>query len=179
MNRTLVTGGVLALVAAVVALLGEALSLTSPWPVLLAAAVGLAAAPAVGRGSAFVVGAATAWGVAALRAGVFPDAAVSAALLAVIAVAVLTVVALVSRDRLPLWAGLLGSAAFAALYEPLYASAPTAFLSESPVAFVTVLLAASLGFLAATVASYLASGTTADDVLVLDEPAAAGVEVEA
>lgn len=179
MNRTLLAGGVIAFVAALVALLGDTLNLTSPWPVLLAAAVGLATAPTLGRGAAFLAGAATAWLVAALRAGVLPDVVIAGALLVAFAVVLLTVVALVSRDRLPLWTSLLGFAAFTALYDPLYASAPTAFLSESPVAFVTVLLAASIGFLAATAAANLAVAPDADEVVrIPDEPAFAA-EVEA
>lgn len=154
MTRIVVAGAIVAFFAAVLALWGGALGVTTVWPVLLAAAVGLALAPVgIGRILAFVVGTAVAWLAMAVRAGVLPDTAGSRAAVAVGGVLALTALAAATRDLVPLWAGLAGYAAFAAFYEPIYAASPTLFLSESPVALVGVLLAAGLGFLASVVAN--------------------------
>jgi hypothetical protein len=158
MARTALTGAVVALLAALVAVGGSALGITTIWPVLLAVAVGLAAGYLTfGRVAAYVIGLATSWLMAALAAGVLPQMGVSDAIIVVAAVAIMTVIAVVSADRVPLWAGLAGYAAFAGFYEPIYDANPTLFLSESPVAFVTVLLAGALGVAIATVAELLTS----------------------
>jgi hypothetical protein len=156
MSRTVVRGAVIALVAAIVAVSGNALGIDTVWPVLLAAAVGLAAVPlGMGRVVAFVVGSLVSWFVLALRAGFLPDVAMARALVVVIGVLLLTALAAATAERAPLWAGLAGFVAFSAYYEPLYAASPTLFLSESPVALVTVLLAAAVGFAAGLVTELL------------------------
>jgi hypothetical protein len=157
MTRIVVAGAVLALLAAVLALWGGALGVTTVWPVLLAAAVGLALAPAgIGRILAFVVGAGVAWLAMAVRAGFLPDTGGARAIIVVGGVLLLTIIAAATRDLVPLWGGLAGYAAFAALYEPMYAASPTLFLTESPGALATVLLAGGLGFLAVAVADLVA-----------------------
>ncbi len=150
MNRTLVRGGVVALIAAVVAFAGPMIGITTVWPALLAAAVGLAAVTTIGRAGAFVAGATVSWFTLAIRAGFLPDMAASRALAVIAAIALLTGLAVATRDRLPLWAGLAGYAAFAGLYEPQFAAAPTSFLVESPIALLVVLASAGIGFVIAT-----------------------------
>lgn len=141
-----------ALVAAMavgVILAGGTLDLEHAWPVLLAAAVGLAGPARPGRIAAYVAGAMTAWTGAAIGAAALPQTAGAQALVVTGAVTVLAAIAAASRRRMPLWAGLAGYAAFAALYQPMYAARPTAFLTESPAALQTILLAGAIGFLAA------------------------------
>ncbi|MFA9431524.1 hypothetical protein [Egicoccus sp. AB-alg2] len=153
MTRTVLTGAVIALVAAGLAVAGGALGITTLWPVLLAAAIGLAGGHVtIGRVAGFVIGSVAAFVAMAVQAGVLPALPSAQAIVLIVVIVVLTVVAAVSGDRVPLWAGLAGYAAFAALYEPMYADRPTAFLAEAPVAFVTVLLATALGAAAATLA---------------------------
>jgi hypothetical protein len=158
MARTALTGAVVALLAALLAVTGTALGITTIWPVLLAVAVGLAAGHVtLGRVAAYVIGIAISWVMAAMTAGVLPQMAISDAIVVIVAVLVLTLIAVFSADRVPLWAGLAGYAAFAALYEPIYDANPTLFLEESPVALVTVLLAGALGVAIAAVAELLTS----------------------
>jgi hypothetical protein len=160
MSRTVVRGAVIALVAAIVAITGSALGIDTVWPVLLAAAVGLATVSlSMGRVAAFVVGALVSWLVLALRAGLLPDLAWSQALVVAVGVLLLTGLAALTADRAPLWAGLVGFAAFSAYYEPMFAANPTAFLSESPSALLTVLLAASIGFIGGLLAEILTAQT--------------------
>jgi hypothetical protein len=170
MARTALTGAVVALLAAVLAVTGSALGVTTLWPVLLAVAVGLVAGRiTLGRVVAYVVGVVVSWVTMALGAAVLPQTGVSDAIVVVLGVGILAVIATLSADRAPLWAGLAGYAAFAALYEPLYAANPTLFLVESPVALITVLLAGALGVAIATVAELLTAGTSERRVVVADE----------
>jgi hypothetical protein len=159
MKHTLVTGIVVALVAAAVALFGGALGITTVWPVLLAVAVGIAAgAPTVGRVSAYLVGAVLSLVALAVRANFFPDLPLPRAVAVGAAVLVIALIAGVTRDRMALWAGLAGYAAFAALYEPQFAASPTAFLTQAPVALLVVVIGGALGVLAAQLAALLTGG---------------------
>jgi hypothetical protein len=165
MTRIVITGAVVALLAALLAVVGSPLGITTLWPVLLAVAVGLAAGHVtLGRVLAYVVGVVVSWVAMAVGAAALPQTGLSDAIVVVLGVVLLTAVAAVSGGRAPLWAGLAGFAAFAAYYEPIYAANPTLFLSESPVALITVLLAGALGIAIATIAELLTAGAPAQTV---------------
>jgi hypothetical protein len=171
MTRTVVSGAVLAVVAALVAVFGEAIGILQLWPFLLAAAVGLAASgSALGRIAGFVLGALVGWVIAALRAGFLPDTTGSAVILAVLAVALALAIGAASLGRAPMWTALAGFAAFSGLYGPIYADSPTTFLADSPVWLVSLLVASGVGFLAAFLgelaAGALASSADSDRVVV-------------
>lgn len=161
--RGVVVVGVVALAIAVPSFLG----LTSPWPILLAAAVAFARPARPGIAGAFLIGAVAWWFAMALRAGVLPDAVWAEVVAATLAIGVCVLVAAVSSERLPLFAGLAGIAAFAGLYEPAFAEAPTQFLSESPLAFGAVVVATGLGFLAASLVDIVGSPSRRDEVTPL------------
>ena len=175
MARTAFIGAVVALLAALVVVGGGLLGITAIWPVLLAVGVGLASRPVtIGRIAAYVIGTLAAWAAIALGAGALPQTAIADAIAVVAALVILTAIAAVTADRVPLWAGLAGYAAFAGYYEPLYDANPTLFLSESPVALLTVLLAGAVGFVIAGVADLLTAGVsepqrTADDHVLMTE----------
>ncbi|TVR22092.1 MAG: hypothetical protein EA387_09200 [Nitriliruptor sp.] len=175
MARTALIGAVVALLVALVAVGGAPLGITTIWPVLLAIGVGLAARPVtIGRIAAYAVGTAAAWAAIALGAGALPQTASADAIAVLAALAILIVLAAVTADRFPLWAGLAGYAAFAGYYEPIYAANPTLFLSESPVALLTVLLAGAVGFAIASLADLLTAGvsdpqSTVDDHALMIE----------
>jgi hypothetical protein len=95
-----------------------------------------------------VAGFLLAWLGFALRAAVLPDSSAGRAVAAFIVVALIAVVTAASRGRLPLWSGLVGAASIVGAYESVYTDAPSQFLSESPAAATTVLLAVGLGYLA-------------------------------
>jgi hypothetical protein len=157
MARTAVIGAVVLVLAALVAAGGGTIGITTVWPVLLGVAVGLAAAPAtMGRIIAYVVGAVASWAAMALGAALLPQSDLANALALLVGLAIIVVIAIVTSDQVPLWAGLVGYAAFAGLYEPVFAANPTLFLSESPAALVTVLLAGALGLAVASFASLVA-----------------------
>ncbi len=153
MGRRLAGGFVLAAVAALIIGLSDVLGLDLQHVALLGAALGgvlglVPHRPDWGKLAGFGVGFVMAWIGFALRAAVLPDAPSGRAVAALVVVAVLAVVAAASGGRLPLWSGLVGAAAIVGAYEETYTNAPSQFLSESPGAATTVLLAVALGYLA-------------------------------
>ena len=156
MVRSLVTGLGLAVGAAVIIGLSALFGLELEHVALLGAALGgvlglVPHRPAWGKVVGFLAGFVLAWLGFALRAAVLPDSSAGRAVAAFLVVALIAVVAAASRGRLPLWSGLVGAAAIVGAYEAVYTSAPSQFISESPAAATTVLLAVGLGFLATAV----------------------------
>lgn len=95
----------------------------------------------------FAIGFALAWIGYGLRAGLLPDTATGRAVVVfgVIAVSMLVVVA--TGSRIPLWSTLVGAAAMVGAYEQTYADSPSLFVTDSPTAATTVLLAVAMGVL--------------------------------
>ena len=159
MRNNIVGGVVLAVVAALVVGLGQVLGLDLQHVALIGAALGgvLGLVPdrtPAERIGGFLVGFVVAWAGFAVRAAVLPDTASGRAVAAFLVVAICMIVAAgmtVTPARLPLWAMLVGVAAIVGAYEETYTNAPSQFLSESPTAATTVLLAVSLGYLATAV----------------------------
>ena len=153
MVRSLVTGLCLAVFAAVIIGLSDLLGLDLEHVALLGAALGgvlglVPHRPVWGKVAGFLLGFALAWIGFALRAAVLPDSPGGRAVAAFVVVALIAVATSASRGRVPMWSGLLGAAAIVGAYESVYTNAPSQFLSESPAAATTVLLAVALGFLA-------------------------------
>lgn len=182
MIRSLISGLVLAVVSVGVVLLGVALELDLDHVALLGAALGgvLALAPhdvGWGKLAGFGVGFVVAWLGFALRAAVLPDSSLGRAVAAFLVVAVVAVGCSATAGVVPVWSGLLGSAALVAAYEQTYTNAPSQFLSESPTAVTSILLAVGLGYLALSLVYPMASpsgarhrrSTHEDDARGLDE----------
>lgn len=153
MVRSLVTGLCLAVFAAVIIGLSNLLGLDLEHVALLGAALGgvlglVPHRPAWGKPAGFLVGFLLAWLGFAMRAAWLPDSSGGRAVAAFLVVALVAVVAAASGGRLPLWAGLVGAASIVGSYESVYTNAPSQFLSDSPAAATTVLLAVGLGYLA-------------------------------
>lgn len=156
MRRSLIAGLVLAVVAALVTALGGALGFDLERVALLGGAIGgaLGLVPhrySWGRITGFLVGFVFAWIGFALRAAVLPDSSNGRAVAVLLVVALCALACGLSADRLPLWSALLGVAALVGAYESIYTNAPSQFISESPEAATTVLLAVALGYLATSV----------------------------
>jgi hypothetical protein len=162
MRRTLITGGLLAVFAALLAQFGGALGLDEVRSALLGAALGavLGLVPGVdspvSRAVGFMVGFVLAWIGYGLRAGVLPDTGAGRAVAAFLVIVVLTGICAATMGWVTLWTGLLGVGALAGAYEFAFGIDPTAFTSESVTAATTVLLAASVGFLVGGVGSVFA-----------------------
>lgn len=135
---------------------GDALGLELEHVALLGAALGgaLGLVPdrsPLARAGGFLIGALAAWIGYAVRAAWLPDSSSGRAVAAMLVVVVAMFAAFLAAGRLPLWAMLLGAAGVVGAYEDPYTAAPAEFLSTSPTALTTVLMAAALGFLATIV----------------------------
>jgi hypothetical protein len=102
------------------------------------------------RAGSFAVGFVAAWAGFALRAGFLPDIPLGRALAVGAVFAVMTIATAASFGRLPLWAGLLGVAAFAGGYETTFSADPSGFVTDSTTAATTLALTAGLGFFVVT-----------------------------
>lgn len=155
MRRTLVPGLLLVLASVLVMLISAAMELELESVALLGAALGGVLAlvpdrtPAV-RVGGFAAGFVVAWVGYLLRASMLPDSAGGRAVAVGLVVLVCVLVAAATRERLPLWTLLLGTAAMAGAFEFTYAAAPPEVAGNSLSAATTVLFNVALGFLAAS-----------------------------
>lgn len=152
MNTRVVKGVVLALFGALTIAFGHLLGLDLDQVALLGVTLGgvIGLVPdrtLTQRLIGFAIGFVLAWIGFALRAGMLPDIAAARALVVfgVIAISMLIVVA--TGSRIPLWSALVGSAAMVGAYEQTYAASPSLFVTDSPTAATTVLLAVAMGVL--------------------------------
>jgi hypothetical protein len=159
MRNNVIGGILLAVVAALIVGLGQVLGMDLQHVALIGAALGgvLGLVPDRSPGErigGFLFGFVAAWAGFAVRAAVLPDSASGRAVAAFLVIAACLVIAAAlgaTPVRLPLWSMLVGVAAIVGAYEETYTNAPSQFLSESPTAATTVLLAVSLGYLATSV----------------------------
>lgn len=157
MRSAWLTGVLLAAGGVLLLLVGEPLDLEITPSVLLGVALGgaLATVPAgtdLAKLAAATLGVVAAWIGYLLRALVLPDTTSGAAVALVVVLALCTVPAAVLRDRLPLWAALLGAGALVGTYESAFAAAPSEMATTSVSALSTVLLVVGAGFLLGSVA---------------------------
>jgi hypothetical protein len=152
----LVAGVVLAVAAVLVVALSAEFGLDLESTALLGAALGAVVAlvpdkaPSA-RLAGFAAGFVVAWVGYVLRAAFLPDSASGRAVATGIVVLLCVAVAGVTRERLPLWTTLLGTAALTGAYEFTYAAAPPELASTSLSTATTLLLNVAVGFLAASV----------------------------
>lgn len=167
MRRTLLAGGLLALGAALLADHGGHVGIEATRVALFGVVMGAVlacaggAASPTGRAAAAGVGFVAGWAGYAARAAVLPDIPLGRAVAAFGVVAVVTVTAAATRERLPLWSGLLGVGLIGGAYETTFTASPPAFATESVTAATAALLAAGVGYLVATLVAEPASVSAA------------------
>jgi len=164
MRRTALGGAILAVVAFLLILFGEALDLDLEKVALTGAALGAVVAlvpdrQPLFRGLGFAGGFLIAWGGYAVRAGFLPDTSLGRALAALVVLLVLMGISVATGTRVPLWSLLTGAAAMTAAYETTFMITPSAFPYESPTAATQMAMAAGIGYLAA---SFLGAAVEAD-----------------
>jgi hypothetical protein len=152
MHSRFTQGAVLALFGALTIGLGHLFGLdldqVALLGVTLGAVVGLVPDRTLGeRIAGFAFGFVLAWIGYAIRAAVLPDTATARAIVVFVVIAAAMLIAVASNGRLPLWSFLVGSAAMVGAYEQTYAASPSLFVSDSPVAATTILLAVGMGVL--------------------------------
>ncbi len=174
MLRSLVTGLVLAVTAGVAALFGEALGLTTVWPVLAAASVGLLlGTPRWRHVIALLVGAVLGVVGSAVQVAVLPALPASRAIAVAGIVVVAALLGAATGGRLGVGTQLVGWGVVTALLEPQVAADPAGFLTYTPLTLAAALSSLGLGLLAALVASLLGGGPARGDGAA-GERAAAG-----
>jgi hypothetical protein len=157
--RALSAGILLAIIAGVLVTHGETLGGQQlAQAALIAVAggglVGLVPAPALPwRAGAFAIGFLIAGLTYLIRAGMLPDIPIGRGLGAVIAISLVTAMAVASAERLPLWAGLAGLATFSGTYEITFNATPSTVMADLPAAFTAAALAAAVGLLVGGVLS--------------------------
>ncbi len=155
MARTALGGAILAAIAFLLVLFGQALGLELEQVALTGAALGAVVALVPDRSPLFRAAGAAAgflltWAGYGLRAGLLPDTSFGRAIAALVVVLLLMGVSVATGTRLPLWSLLVGAAAMAAAYETTFMVNPTAFPYESPTAATQMALAGGMGYLAAS-----------------------------
>lgn len=106
------------------------------------------------RLGAFVVGFVAAWIGFVLRAAVLPDTTAGVAAGAVVTLLIVVAAVAAGRGRhVPLWAALLGAAAYAGVYESAFAAAPPEVVSTSLDTATSLGLAVAVGFVVACLAA--------------------------
>ena len=155
MNRRTTAAAGLAVTAGTGALILSTTSYDLGAGILVGAAAGASVAlvPSESPGrkiAGFLTGMAVAAGGYLLRAGLLPDTALGALVGIAVAFALVTVIAVVSNGRTPLWASFAGIAAMAGAYEMLHILDFAALAANLPIAAVGVLLASAVGFTAAS-----------------------------
>lgn len=158
MRRTLLSGLLLVAAAFLTILLGSWLDLDLDDTALLGVAAGavVALVPHATPGrrlGGFAVGVVLVVIGYLLRAALLPDTAGGRAAFAAIVVALCVVAAAVSRERLMLWATLLGVATFVGAFEAVYNLAPPRVLENSIDTLTALALCVAVGFCAALVAA--------------------------
>jgi len=161
MLRRLFSASALALCAAVVLLIGGGSDLEHV--ALLGAALGGVVGlvphdPPLGKLGGFMLGFVSAWTAFGVRAALLPDTTIGRAVAAFLVILICGVGVALSAGRVPLWSALIGAAAIVGAYETSYTAAPTQFLTASPQAATTVLLAAGFGFIGTTLVNILIKG---------------------
>jgi hypothetical protein len=152
MKTRVIKGAVLALFGALTIAFGHLLGLDLDQVALLGVTLGGVIGLVPDRTLAqrilgFAVGFVLAWIGYGLRAGMLPDTAAGRAVVVFGVIALSMVIVVATGSRIPLWATLVGSAAMVGAYEQTYAASPSLFVSDSPTAATTVLLAVAMGVL--------------------------------
>lgn len=153
MNKKLaIRGAVLALFAALTVGLGNIFGLELDQVALLGVALGGVIGLVPDRSQTerivgFIAGFGLAWIGFAVRAAVLPDTDMARAIVVFVLIFVAMLISMASASRLPLWSLLVGAAAMVGAYEQTYAASPSLFVTDSPTAATTVLLAAAMGVL--------------------------------
>ncbi len=150
MNSRVIKGVVLAVFGALTIALGHVFGLDLDQVALLGltlgAVIGLVPDRSlVERMIGFAVGFALAWIGYGLRAGMLPDTATARAVVVFGVIVVAMLICVATGSRIPLWSALIGMAAMVGAYEQTYAATPSLFVSDSPTAATTVLLACAMG----------------------------------
>lgn len=153
MRRTMLVGASLVLGAVVALAIGAFFDLELESVALLGTAVGAVVALVPDRTpllrlAGFAGGFVIAWITYVLRAAVLPDTGGGRGVAVVLVLVACVLLTAATLDRVPLWAPLLGAAAFAGAYEYTFMVSPPEVADTSVTSATALLLTTAIGFLA-------------------------------
>ena len=164
MLRSLLSVVVLAFCAAFVLLIGGGSELehVALLGAVLGGVIGLVPHdPPLGKLGGFALGFVTTWAFFGIRAALLPDTTMGRAVAAFLVVLIAGVGVAISNGRVPFWSVLVGVAAMSGAYETSFTDSPPQFMTTSPLAATSVLLAAGFGFLGAVIFTTFVKGPDA------------------
>ncbi len=103
----------------------------------------------IARILSFLIGFVVSWLFFGIQAALLPQVVLSQIIGTVATIAIITLVAGLSRNKMPFWALLLGSATMVGAYQTQFANAPQNFLSESVSSADGALIGVALGLIVA------------------------------
>ncbi len=122
----------------------------------------------IARIVSFLIGFVVSWLLFGIQAALLPQVVLSQIIGAVILLAIITLVAGLSGNKMPFWALLLGSATMVGAYQTQFANAPQGFLSQSVSSAGGTLVGVALGLIVAFIMELIG----ADDETPATTPAA-------
>ncbi len=103
----------------------------------------------IARITSFLIGFVLAWAMFGVQAALLPQVTLSQIIAAVVSIAIITLIAGFTRDRMPFWALLLGGATMVGAYYTLFVQAPQNFIAESVTAAGGALAGVAIGLIVA------------------------------
>ena len=174
MRRILLSGLLLALLAALAVLVGSGLNLSlgsTLFSACIGAVLGLITTNSpLSRIGGFLIGFVISWASYGIRAQFLPQNAVAQAITVFCAIALIAIIAAVAKGKMPFWSFLLGAATMAGAYDFSFAAAPYNFVSQSVATAGAVLFPVALGMLAAVILEALPFGDEAPHEISSSEP---------
>lgn len=123
----------------------------------------------IARIVSFLIGFVASWVLFGIQAALLPQVVLSQIIGAVVTIAVITLVAGFTKNKMPFWALLLGAATMVGAYQTQFADAPQNFLKESVTSAGGTLIGVALGLIVAAIMEFVG----ADDDESTATPAAA------
>lgn len=118
----------------------------------------------IARIVSFLIGFVLSWALFGVQAALLPQLVISQIIGAVVTIAIITLIAGFTRNKMPFWALLLGAATMVGAYQTEFEDAPQNFLTQSVTSAGGTLIGVALGLIVAAIMELVG----ADD----DEPAA-------
>lgn len=161
MKKIFIGGLLLAVVSAVALWVGAALQLPLGG-ILFSGGVGtvlglVKQGGPIARITSFLIGFLLSWVLFGIQAALLPQVVLSQIIGTVVTIVVITLVAGLSRNRMPFWALLLGAATMVGAYQTQFAAAPQNFLTQSVTSAGGTLIGVALGLIVAFVMDLIGS----------------------
>ncbi len=103
----------------------------------------------------FLIGFVLSWALFGVQAALLPQLVVSQIIGAVVTIAIITLIAGFTRNKMPFWALLLGAATMVGAYQTEFANAPQNFLTESVTSAGGTLIGVALGLIVAAIMEFV------------------------